>query len=258
MARYFNPGVLGVNGAVYNSTFSLGTTSAGTISVWMRPDFAAGSGATYGIWNFGGTTNDHPGFQRYFNNNIYCGFKDAGYGRIGILDTGLISSGVWANWVFTWQIHATAGQKLYKDTIMIGTPVPFPSALTTTELNYVIGNYAIFGAAFLGAMADFAIWNVTLSSGEIAALAKGVRPGRIRPGALQLWVPCDGIQSPEPDLSGNRSNGTVAQSTLSTGPSISMFTPRWPINDVFPPAAPSFIPAWATQTNLPVLGTGTY
>jgi len=42
-------------------------------------------------------------------------------------------------------------------------------------------------------IADFAIWNIALTDAEFFALAKGVRPGNIRPASLVRWYPLDGI-----------------------------------------------------------------
>jgi hypothetical protein len=82
------------------------------------------------------------------------------------------------------------------------------------------------GQALQGNMADTALWNVVLSATEIAALAKGIRPPQVRPAALIGYWPLDGLQSPEPDLSGNRNNGTLTGTVNAFGPPIRPITPR--------------------------------
>lgn len=58
-------------------------------------------------------------------------------------------------------------------------------------------------ATFLvGRIAEPAIWNVALNASEIAALARGVSPLRIRPGNLKFYPPLYGVGSPEPDYIG--------------------------------------------------------
>lgn len=52
-----------------------------------------------------------------------------------------------------------------------------------------------------GRIAEAGIWNVELNTSEIAALAKGVSPLRIRPNALVAYWPLYGVGSPEPDYS---------------------------------------------------------
>lgn len=56
---------------------------------------------------------------------------------------------------------------------------------------------------FGGDMGDVAIWDVSLDDREIAALATGVRPNRIRRDSLVHWWPLWGVHSPEIDLMGN-------------------------------------------------------
>lgn len=48
-----------------------------------------------------------------------------------------------------------------------------------------------------GRIAEVGIWNVALTAGEVAALARGVSPLRIRPGNLVRYYPIRGVQSPE-------------------------------------------------------------
>jgi hypothetical protein len=66
------------------------------------------------------------------------------------------------------------------------------------------------------ALSQVGIWDVGLSAGEVAALASGKLPFRIRPSKLQLWVPVTGLFSPEPDYSGNKINGTLAGAPTAT------------------------------------------
>lgn len=50
-----------------------------------------------------------------------------------------------------------------------------------------------------GSVAHAAIWSVTLTDAEVAALAAGLSPLRMRPGALVFFAPLLGLASPEPD-----------------------------------------------------------
>jgi hypothetical protein len=95
-----------------------------------------------------------------------------------------------------------------------------------------------------GNMADCAFWNVILTASEIAGLARGVRPGQVRPKSLTAWWGMQGDNlSTEPDLSLNGNNGTLTSLTLATtAPPITFFTPRWPQWLIPPvPPAPTFI-----------------
>lgn len=103
----------------------------------------------------------------------------------------------------------------------------------TVPSNIQIGNDPNTSTrAWTGPIADVALWNVALKAGEAKALANGARPHMIRPLALKGYWPLDGLQSPEPDLSGNANNGTLNNPPipLGVGPPVMMFTPRWPQN----------------------------
>lgn len=58
---------------------------------------------------------------------------------------------------------------------------------------------------FSGNIAGVAIWNVALTDSEIATLAAGHSPLRVRRGSLIHFWPCNGGQSPEPDIIGGAS-----------------------------------------------------
>jgi hypothetical protein len=101
-----------------------------------------------------------------------------------------------------------------------------------------------------GVMADFGYWNTALTVAEIRALANGARPGNIRPQNLLCWQPLDGLQSPEPDLSGKKNNGTLTGTTAAFGPPLMQFTPRWP--QFTAPVAAVVTPSYGF--NIPMMG----
>jgi Concanavalin A-like lectin/glucanases superfamily len=78
-----------------------------------------------------------------------------------------------------------------------------------------------------GKMAEVGVWNTALTTNEIASLTQGARCYTIRPQDLVAYYPIFGNDSPEPDLSGNASNGTLTGTAFAADPSIAMFTPRW-------------------------------
>lgn len=98
--------------------------------------------------------------------------------------------------------------------------------ISSGATNWWIGNDIANRPA--GTQADFAFWNVILTAAEWAALGQGARPYQIRETALIGWWPLDGIQSPEPDLSGSAANGTLTGTAKAFGPPLMQFTPRWP------------------------------
>lgn len=67
--------------------------------------------------------------------------------------------------------------------------------------------------------AEFAFWSAALTASEVAALARGACPARIRRASLISYLPLLG-DSPEPDYSGARNNGTVTGATASRHPGV--------------------------------------
>jgi hypothetical protein len=66
------------------------------------------------------------------------------------------------------------------------------SSVTLTGLNviYIGARYSTSLGAFLnGQAAETAIWNVALTDAEIASLAKGFKPTRVRPQSLVFYAP---------------------------------------------------------------------
>lgn len=112
-------------------------------------------------------------------------------------------------------------------------------------------NVNVFGAAdvngvkdnyFTGRLAEAGLWNVALTANEIAALAAGVNPRRIRPGSLKSYWPLWGLSSPEPDLSGGAYNLTLQGTSLANHAPLTLSTTKSRSEqDGGTIAAPSFV-----------------
>jgi hypothetical protein len=105
-----------------------------------------------------------------------------------------------------------------------------------------------------GLVADAAIWNVALSAAEIAALARGVSPLRIRPGNIAAYWPLFGTAGPEINICGGSYHLTVSGATQAAhapvmpacGESIDWIP--------YSVAVGGFIPAWASGSNVLIGG----
>lgn len=151
-----------------------------------------------------------------------------------------ISTGAWHNIVFL--ASSSAGTVLGYIDGSVGTNPGGPTIVSKTD-TYSFGydpNNA--GRILNGSLADIAFWNVDLTAAEATALANGARPSQIRPKSLAGWWPLTGLQSPEPDLSGSKNNGTVTGTTPAFGPPLMAFTPRSPQYTALP-VLPVMIPA---------------
>lgn len=78
-----------------------------------------------------------------------------------------------------------------------------------------------------GRLSRIVYWSAILNDAEALALAGGINPHRIRPLSIIHNVPTFGLQSPEPDYSGNSNDMTVTGTSRANDPPITLFTPKW-------------------------------
>jgi len=84
-----------------------------------------------------------------------------------------------------------------------------PGAISQVDIGARVGDASNLFEPFDGRIAEPGIWDVALSDDEIAALARGISPLRIRRSNLLAYWPLLGIDSPETDLSGHGRNLTM-------------------------------------------------
>jgi hypothetical protein len=239
MARVFvhtNPDYLDCGASVTYPTTAL------TVTGWCwQPSSGANVFNTYfGLTN-GGHGGSGAGIQFALNAN--CALAPL----IGCTGGNVSFSG--ANhskdtWhMFGISYDTTNGAVGYTDGSADGTDIAKGSPTALSSPSCHIGeNPDINGRGYEGRIGDIALWTAALTAAEHKALSQGARPYQIRSGSLKGWWPIDGMQSPEPDLSGFKNNGTLnGTPTLVTGPPFMMFTPRWPMGGILPFTAPSVV-----------------
>lgn len=113
-----------------------------------------------------------------------------------------------------------------------------PGALNRTSIGASFKGSTSPADFFAGSIAEACIWNVALTDSEVAALAKGVRPSRMRPLSIVGYWPLWGLASPETDLSGAANNMvlTAAPPAANHAP-VTLFTRKSPAL-----AYPSYLP----------------
>jgi len=104
---------------------------------------------------------------------------------------------------------------------------------------------------YSGGLAECAVWNRVLSSGELRALGKGFAPAFFPRGRV-FYCPITGRYSPEPNWAGS-THGTVTEATYLEHPRV--IYPSSVHRRGLSSAAASFNVAWAATANV-VLGTG--
>lgn len=160
----------------------------------------------------------------YLNNNWGSGSSDT------LAGGPTLSTGQWYHLLYT--VTASGTCQFYLNGATHGS-FSAGASLGAVAKDFIAGQDAHTANRFTaGRFADVAIWNVVLTASEVAALSQGERPWNIRPSTLVLVSPLDGLQSPEPDLSGSALNGALTGTTSAAGPPLMLFTPRIPFISV--------------------------
>jgi hypothetical protein len=161
-----------------------------------------------------------------------------------VLDPGsaTVSANTWTHVGMTY--NSTNGLVTYINGVSDGTVSAGGSLSSITapmDIGYDDQNP---GRDFPGSIADVAQWGVSLSALEVAGLAKGARPYQVRPSSLTGWWPLAGLQSPEPDYSGNKNNGTLTGTAPIFGPPLGLATTVARGRNLMP-ALPTIVPVYA-------------
>jgi hypothetical protein len=244
MARSFNGST---DGILTTSAFANSTGNA-TIFAWVYPTSLPNAYNTVYGHQPGGTNNamvfiKSTGVGAFYSNN-----SSVDPGSI------TINTNAWSTIALSYD--QSLGLNPYVNGVADTTSVPHGAIGSVAGKASIGYDFVTASRQFNGRIALVAEWNTSLTAREHLALAKGALPWTIRPVNLVGVWPLDGLQSPEPDFSGNANNGVLTGTALAAGPPVMMFTPRWPQFN-FAAAAPSFSPAWAAGKNRIIEGVAT-
>lgn len=115
--------------------------------------------------------------------------------------------------------------KVYLDGALDSTNAASNTLNTANTDSIFFGQDGRNGSAVVsGRVAEVGVWSRALSDAEVAALAKGVPAPLAAPGGLVGYWPLHGVSATEPDLSGQRNNGTVSGTTVAAPPPMGMLT----------------------------------
>ena len=155
-----------------------------TMACWYRPTATPGSNVPLAI---GGNTLGRCQLVLQATSIQASRISDANTSATAVSVTAANSAGVW---VHTCGTYDTAGNNIISwRNGVAGTPVTNPGTAMTLG-RVTIGarlQSLVPGAYANGDIAEVGIWNVVLTAAEIAALAKGIAPHRIRPQNLVFY-----------------------------------------------------------------------
>lgn len=199
MARLFDGTDDGLQSA---SAIDLSAVNKVTVAFWLWWDaFAAGDDLALEFTaNYNGSTGGFIIDPNAGAEIIIGVVGDVGYNQSGWVRP---SAAVWHHWVAVFdKSQASAESNLYIDGALATLNArPTTSNNTNNFANSTLNvmsrnNASLFGA---GRMAELALWpGEALNASEILALARGMRPNRIRPASNPYYWPLHGLVSPEP------------------------------------------------------------
>jgi len=226
-----------------NTGSLIGNGGDTSVSIWAYPTATDGNFymATSLRTSGGGTV------YYYISNHNATWLLAMNNGGTGSLNFGpaSVTTNAWTHLGFAFNASTSVG---YKNGVQADSRTPSANPSISTPIFYI--GYDGTAATWAGRLADCATWNVLLTASEFAALANGARPGQIRPKSLTGWWPVDGLESPEPDLSGNANNASLTNApTIGFGPLMGLFTPRWPM---VTPSVTLQGPGWPTPIQVQI------
>ena len=190
-----------------------------TISLWIYPTTIPGTTSHYPLSNYGASTGQFAiGFGA-------CGGSCSSAGVLGyLIGTYASLTGVYGSCGSGYTANKWYQVVIYANTVggtggMIVSGAVSCSTFTSWHENRVAGTgqFNIGGldgtANFQGIVAEVAVWNSLLTSAQMTALQSicpvGVGARRVSLPKPSGYFPLWGAASPEPELSGNKLNGTL-------------------------------------------------
>ena len=191
--------------------------ATGSLGFWLYPSWSSTDGIEHSLFDQRSAPNYFT-FSKYTDNKLYTGWLVGGVDHRVVVNSGsyTLNTNAWNRFDLVWDDAANLST-LYLNGVSIGTKGTLVTATITGART--VGNLAAGGVDARGRIAELAIWNSTLSTGSIAALAKGVSPASVQRSSLTDYFPLIGRDSPEPNLRGGTA-GTLTGTAQADHPRV--------------------------------------
>ena len=182
-----------------------------TLCAWV---YAPNANLTMGVANVGVSSSDDNGFtiQVQSTNEIQARARATSPGFPATSSTALSATA----WTHLCGVFASStSRSIY---VNGGGKVTDSNSVTPTGMNqatFARDYNASTNREWNGPLAYGGLWNAALTDAEVAALAAGIPPQRVRPDALVACPPILGDASPEPDYCAARTWTVVGASSQS-------------------------------------------
>lgn len=150
--------------------------ATGSLCMWLKPTWNHNDSVNHVFFQAYTDANNFFTLQKYSDNNFYCGWKSSGTDYRATAAAAGIVSGNWHSIICTWD--DTANQTYF---YIDGTT---RASNTSTLVTNTISANPVWGNADAGSgnvdlagdLAEIALWNRVLTSGERAAIDGGASP----------------------------------------------------------------------------------
>lgn len=171
-----------------------------TISCWMHTTAVTENGVLVSLINSATNAANYLTFRGAVGGDPVGAQSWDGVGAVAAaLSAGSVSVNTWHHVGGVWS--AADNRAVFLD----GAKTSETTSVTVAGQNQT--NVGVFLASstctYSGQIAEVGIWNVALTDAEMASLAKGCSPTRVRPQSLVAYFPLVGTNSPETDVKGN-------------------------------------------------------
>jgi hypothetical protein len=226
---------------------NLKLTGSLTVAGWAYPASFTGSPSMFCMDDGSGAFANAYTIGFNASGNVTYLSSHAGSSQLGIAGVVVNSTNTWVHVACSCNSGSLLGTLYVNGVADNGAQTILNPVYTGTPNGLFFGTQfsnGNFTNPLTGRLADCAVWSTNLTTLEILGLARGQRPYVVRRLSLVGYWPFDGLQSPEPELSGNAYNGTITGSIpFAFGPPMTLFTPRWPMGSLLITPVAANLPA---------------
>jgi len=202
--------------------------TTGSLGFWVYPTWAQADGVIHTFFDCRNSSNEFLTFVKWSDDTIYAGWKTGGSDhRASVASAGYtLNQNAWNHFVLTWDDTANE-TRLYLNGSEIASQTATLVTHTTVNSRAIGIQDGTANRGVNSRVAEFFILSSVLQPGQVTALNGRVSLRRVVGAVQDQYTPLYGLVSPDPDLSGNKRNGTVTGATLANHAPVIPYSARF-------------------------------
>jgi hypothetical protein len=181
-----------INGGTDHIYYDIPATpsNTGTLACWFRTTQATANAALLCYWSNGSRNGPGLLLNNSANKITAQGYPNTGTPRVNIASTTSINDGNPHHVAFSYNRFNAGANALYIDGVSEATANSSAAWAVVTNYLVQLGDpQDAFWASYVGDIWDVAHWRTQLTVEEVASLARGYSPARVRPSELNCYAP---------------------------------------------------------------------